>query len=49
MTVTVAPSVTYNPPVWQRLWSVHLLPSHLLPVIVTLRSSRAPQAVGGRR
>lgn len=38
VTVTVAPSVTYRPPVWQRFWSVHTLLAQTLPVIDTLRA-----------
>ena len=35
--MTVAPSVTYRPPVWHRFLSVHTLLTHLLPVMWTLQ------------
>ena len=35
--MTVAPSVTYSPPVWQRFLSVHTLLSQVLPVMDTLQ------------
>lgn len=35
--LTVAPSVTYRPPVWQRRLSVHTLLSQVLPVMDTLQ------------
>jgi hypothetical protein len=38
ITVTVAPSVTYSPPVWQRFWSVHTLLVQTLLAIDTLRA-----------
>ena len=39
--MTVAPSVTYSPPVWQRRLSVHTLLSQVLPVMDTLQRQSA--------
>ena len=49
VTDTVAPSVTYRPPVWQRFWSVHTLLAQTLPVTDDLRAGHPGVEMGRQR